>query len=640
MRSVHGVLLPVLACLAFFLACDETQDISVTNVLGPETAIIGRVVPASSGITVSAWQAEIRGSAIADTAGFFSIRGLAPGIYELRVVTMLGLTRRISNVEVEGGKTVSVGDILLNSAIYPVLSVFPSDGTTDASAFTLPFFTSAERVTALSLQSDVVLSPTTVGSWVESDRFGDFTYRFEPAVQLATSTVYTIAISPSLTFASGDSLGSSISYSFTTSDFRITRTIWNTRDTLSLPSSFRGRLITYEYSSRLDSTTIQGAISITPAVDWSLEINGSASFTIRINSGLVSGVSYSIVIDNIALRDVLGATTNTAESTVFATRAFTVESRSFPSTQNQVEPRTRFELIRFRFNVPLDVASIPSAVTISPPLNINARASFNGSSTLIVHANEELKPGTAYTLIISSSLAAIDGATLGAADTVVLQVQPLKLLHSGLASFSSSSPTDTVVDAERAFNFRVYFNATVDADSFGVAAALDHSITGVWLNSIASSFIDPYVWFFSIPGAVTLEPSDVYLLTVDGSVGLVGSASLGANETHRLITEQIQVTSVSPVNGSSGQSQFTRTEIDFNSPMNRPATEAAFSMQTFSGTPVAGTFSWNSGNRLRFNPLSLLALNEVYVITVDTTASSPGGVKLPTAVKSVFGTRP
>lgn len=630
------LVLSSLVCFALMLGCDN-EDHFINSVA--ESAIVGRVVPATEGITVSAWQAEQKGSAVPDSAGFFSIRGLPSGLYEVRIEMTSGEVRKIPQVVVSEGKTTSVGDIMLDGIIFPIFSIFPSDGSVASPPESNPSFLSLEQVASISLQRDIKVLPPTPGVWEQSSSRSTFGYRFIPDVQLATSETYTISFSPSLTFVNGDSLGGSFSYSFKTAEFKETQHYWRTSQAPNaVPASFTGNLIHFRYNSILDTVSVKNAITITPLLNWDATFDSDGrSFFIGV-SGLGNGLTYTIIIDK-TLQDIFGNAIGEADTLSFSVESFAVRFRSFPSSLTNVNPLIGRELLSFNYNSPIDKSSASAAISISPPVDLTVRIDNHGSSNFLrVITNQELLPETIYTLVISSELMSEDGITIGESEQVEFLVQPLKLLHYGLpiTTFQINSwPTDTVVASEREFDFRMYFNATVNPDSIGVATSFTPPITGFWVNAGVPT--SPYVVFFPT-APFALKSSQAYTITVDGSTNLLGQSSLGATEVRTLITEPILVQTINPLNGAFGVSRFTTLEVDFNAVMDQTITQAAFSLQTFEGTSVIGGFFWSFNNRLRFNPSTALLADQVYVIRVDTTAITPDGIRLLTLFESFFRT--
>jgi hypothetical protein len=86
------------------------------------------------------------------------------------------------------------------------------------------------------------------------------------------------------------------------------------------------------------------------------------------------------------------------------------------------------------------------------------------------------------------------------------------------------------------------------------------------------------------------------------------------------------IASVSPTEGAAEVDPAGKVSVTFTEPMNRQATQAAFSL-TPTGQPtakVSGSFSWN-GNTMTFDPASDLAKGTAYTATVESDATDPAG---------------
>jgi hypothetical protein len=70
---------PLALPLLLSLAACEGDDTVINNV--PPNAIYGQVSPAVPEVRIAAWQAEERAFTFADSAGYFTLRELEPGIY-------------------------------------------------------------------------------------------------------------------------------------------------------------------------------------------------------------------------------------------------------------------------------------------------------------------------------------------------------------------------------------------------------------------------------------------------------------------------------------------------------------------------------------------------------------------------------
>ena len=98
------------------------------------------------------------------------------------------------------------------------------------------------------------------------------------------------------------------------------------------------------------------------------------------------------------------------------------------------------------------------------------------------------------------------------------------------------------------------------------------------------------------------------------------------------------VTSISPANGATSAFPNANVVVGFSTPMDKPATQGAFSLRrTSDGAAVAGSFTW-FGNALVFDPSADLQSGVQYTVGVSTAARSTAGFTLPAARTFSFTT--
>ena len=95
---------------------------------------------------------------------------------------------------------------------------------------------------------------------------------------------------------------------------------------------------------------------------------------------------------------------------------------------------------------------------------------------------------------------------------------------------------------------------------------------------------------------------------------------------------------VSPADSATAVDPKGNVSVTFSEPMDKPATEAAFSLARAGGsTPVPGSFSW-SANTMTFDPATDLAPGASYTATVATSARDVAGNALATQKQWSFAT--
>ena len=179
----------------------------------------------------------------------------------------------------------------------------------------------------------------------------------------------------------------------------------------------------------------------------------------------------------------------------------------------------------------------------------------------------------------------------------------------------------TDVEDKAADSLTLFLNYT-SSDGSGV-------IAGPLLNESAK----PHVWVLP---AIDAADVVVHATVIDSN----GAKGYFDTQAFTIDSTSPQLTAISPVNNSAGNSLATVITLIFNEPMNKAETQAAFTLKNSTAT-VAGTFSWNAqGTQMSFTPTQSLDLNTVYWVNTTIAAqddSEPGNA-LAIFNSSVFTT--
>ncbi len=621
----------MIIAVVIWAGCGDEENITNNYLESDLGSIIGRVVPAEEGIEVAAWQAiEIKKS-YTDDAGYFAITDIEPGLYEIRITTPGGRHRTIIDIKVSSGQTTSLDAVGIDAVPGPLVSFSPCEGCVPKSTYGLYIsFTSHVEVDMNSLSSAVEIQPATDGQWIIEQIYGPDIYKFIPANPLRTNTEYQVAIGPNLRFQNGEDWGDSLSFSFTTDEMCMRNVVWNQYSAPnSILSTFTGNLVKFYFSGCLNESSIQNAVDIDPSISHTIIFDPETdNFDLYVDGGLTSGVDYAITLDT-TLVDIYGIPIESSVISHFSTLPFEATEKYYPSGFYNIPPRLDNNLVSYRYRVPIDTTSAYSAITIDPPVPFDIRVNAGYSDySLYVSPTGQLKPATEYTMIIGESLAAVDGAVTGEGDTLSFMVQSLTITQYGIRSGYSS--LDTIVDPGTSFGCNIYLNADINIDSFNIATSIDPPMNGFWYKGYSgySSPYTEYMQFFSTSPNL-LEPNDTITISINGSIGLADEIGLGEDVVLRLYTEPVRITSMLPSQGSQNVSYYSSVQIDFNAPMDTVLTEAAFSITTWDGDPVPGTFYWyNNYREFNFNPTGYFIRGETYKAYLDTTARSTTGHRL------------
>ena len=103
-------------------------------------------------------------------------------------------------------------------------------------------------------------------------------------------------------------------------------------------------------------------------------------------------------------------------------------------------------------------------------------------------------------------------------------------------------------------------------------------------------------------------------------------------------TTRPTIVSVSPADGAQDVPASTTISVAFSEPMDRPSTEAAFSLSVGTTTPsVAGAFAWG-GNTMTFTPNGDLATTSPHTASIDTQARDLSGNSIASTYSWSFTT--
>ena len=183
-------------------------------------------------------------------------------------------------------------------------------------------------------------------------------------------------------------------------------------------------------------------------------------------------------------------------------------------------------------------------------------------------------------------------------------------------------PTDGFSGFSRTGPVVAVFDQPMDKASVEAAFSLKRSVNGERVSGSFSWYGNALLFTPSAP----LAPSRLYTATVGtGARNLAGVHLATAKSWQFSTTPQPLISFVSPADHATGVSRSAAIVIGFDTAMDKPSAQAAFSMRRPStGTPVAGSFGWY-GNALIFKPSAALAPNAFYQVRETSAARNLNG---------------
>jgi hypothetical protein len=193
-------------------------------------------------------------------------------------------------------------------------------------------------------------------------------------------------------------------------------------------------------------------------------------------------------------------------------------------------------------------------------------------------------------------------------------------------------PEDGARDVKLNESIRIQFRNPMDESSFESAFHIEPTVEGV------------FSWSTKDPTYVTFEPaSDLaagtyYHVSVDTTASDTSGTRLLEPYEFAFTTEPIRIEYTSPSSNQTGLSPYTVITIYFNADMEAVSVMSAFSLVDSDMRTVLGQFTWSNEQMMQFRPSSVLAADEKYTVTVDTTASGIHGGRLSPAYQFSFYT--
>jgi Domain of unknown function (DUF1929)/Bacterial Ig-like domain len=247
------------------------------------------------------------------------------------------------------------------------------------------------------------------------------------------------------------------------------------------------------------------------------------------------------------------------------------------------------------------------------PLSFTANS---GSLNATAPANANVAPPGVYMLFVIGT----DGVPSVA-----------KMVRVGTApTVNFVRPAEEAADVLPNAPIVVAFDTSMDKSSAQAAFSLKRTSDGA---PVSGSF----GWYG--PGVLVFKPdADLaagtqYTASVSTAAKDLGGFALPVAKTWRFTaTSPPIINSVSPADGATEVSPSSLTLAFFNKAMDKPSTQAAFSLKrTSDGAAVSGSFGWYGPGVLIFKPDADLAPGTQYTASVSTAAKDLAGNPLPVA---------
>ena len=382
-----------LIAILIFLNCNNDEPLAPEAIKGK---IVGIVKPFGIRAQVKLIQGTSIDSVVADSAsGYFIIRNVTPGIYNLEFSAPNYGRQQLSDIIVYEGKTTATPDVVLKPFPEQLGSVFPADLTQDfpvTATITVEF---AVLMNHTSVQSNFSISPDVAGRYEWEIRPSGSVLHFTPEIEFATSTSYTIRLDHHAQTFTGDTLAFDVVSHFHTEGFRLVSTTPPDQATYISPQTE----IFLIFNTMVDRQSLDNAFSVEPLTLGNLRWYDAWRVSFQPGYYLASNTEYRIHnLENV--NDVYGTPLSEKSEFTFRTEPLRVTSYYPLNGATQI---SRTSSIVITFNTAVDQAATESAFSIVPQPN-GWSFKWNDVTQLVFQGTSPLEANTLYAVTIQDTL--------------------------------------------------------------------------------------------------------------------------------------------------------------------------------------------------------------------------------------------
>ena len=276
--------------------------------------------------------------------------------------------------------------------------------------------------------------------------------------------------------------------------------------------------------------------------------------------------------------------------------------------------------IRVAFRTEIDRESFETALLTEPAMEGTYRWREyyppGGPPEVYFYPRAPLATSTLYRVVIDSTVTDTSGMRLAEPYEFQFTTEPLRV--------EATYPAHNDLSVSPRTDVTVCFNAYMDTESAEAAFRLVNSE----LEEVTGYFSWSSSTYLRFQPDSPLAAEEGYTATIEATASDATGSVLRTPYWFFFATEPVLVTSVSPPHKSSSVPTSTDVKVAFNTYMDGESLISAFHMVDSRLKIVTGQLTWPSTSYLQFEPDSLLASNETYTVTIDTSARDLHGKRL------------
>ena len=545
------------------------------------------------------------------------IRGSAYKFY-WKIGTVYTVTIDTSAFDINGNHLTSQGRMSFTPEPYfRVTAVTPVNGSTEvatASTVTLSFNSQVDST----ISSHLAVTPAISGRWGYVPAFPapdstQYRYTYQGA---GIDTVYVVTMDSAAQDKYGRKAGAAFRSVFTTATFRLSATTPTTASTGV--SVFNAVKLTF--TAPVDTSTVRGAITITPAIPGSYSYSPAGSPTVVTFTPagrFAMNTTYTFTVSD-SLKSLSGARLSQPAALYFTTTPFQVTTTSPANGATGVAVK---QTLQFTFSDILDTSTIRRSVVISPAIPLKFTLTDSSTSFSIAPATQ-YADNTSYLVVLSGGIHSTRGDSLPIDYGYVFST-----VTFGISTISpAANSANVALTRQLAFTF----NAPIDTGTFRTAFTLSPPATGkiTFSSDFTTATFTPAGW----------ASATGYTAGISTTLRAQDSTYLSAPVQSSFSTAAFVVSSTSPADGAVNVAPTsTGLNISFNGPLDTTGIAGAVTI-----TPsVNGYVSANEGaTMLSYNVLDPTYLpRTAYTVTVSGSVGTIGGGTLQQPYQFSFRTR-
>lgn len=289
-----------------------------------------------------------------------------------------------------------------------------------------------------------------------------------------------------------------------------------------------------------------------------------------------------------------------------------------PNPVNSISPSDNDNNVSLSSNITInffremDSASTEGAFSITPAV----KGSFHWGSDfkkLTFDPTTTLASGTSYTVTVDTTALEVDSSSI--------EFSLSYTFNTAGFSLGSISPQNGSSGISLNSSMIIYFSSQYDNTKL-----LDYITITPDIELKVSQVSGNHTYFKPLNGYWAAGTK--YTVTISDSFSNVFGTPLDNQYSSDFTTTKAEVYSISPVDSSEDVSITQYITLNFNTLVNKNSIENALLIVDSSGDTLSGEFSWYNSTSFQFYPENALKTSELYLITLDTSATDVYGKKI------------